>query len=282
MILFLNRNIRRFVLFALGMSVFGSVMLSDLAGGDAFWLRGVFLVLLALSATFLAMMLVALRPKLRSYLELAGISGLLSTVFYGLFPGTEVRIILASLAFFVLIIMLMKLYLGSGFARNAGKKRTYTIRNSVDLPYDADDIWHFAIPGMSGPIDHVMGFAAKYRPHPDDPDTLRVSYAGGRAQYEFVFLDRKEPEFCRFYYVGSEPDGTILDGVVEISVTMVEPGLCHVSTLEERTGQPLGRVMERWFDNPLRAAQTRLHQRLAQHTFPNVPEEHSDTNGWAA
>ncbi|MEM9435022.1 MAG: hypothetical protein AAGA12_13950 [Pseudomonadota bacterium] len=268
----MNRNYRRIVLFALGIAVFGSVILSDLADTDQYWLGLVFLVLLACSGAFVAMLIVATRPAWRRLLEIAGASGLLATIVYGLFPGPGEGIILASLAGFVMIFMAIKIYFDSELARFSGRNKTIVLRNSIDLPFDAEDIWHFAIPGMAGPVGQVMGFAAKFTADPEDADTVKVTYDGGRAEYEIVFLTREEPTYCRYYFFGSDADGVIVDGVAEIGLVRIEEGIYHVTSQEERTGQPLGAAVERWFDNPLSAAHTHLRQQLERHTFPNVPD----------
>ncbi|MFY0691977.1 MAG: hypothetical protein JXR14_08685 [Paracoccaceae bacterium] len=262
MILFINRNYRRVVLFTLGIAIFGSAVLSDLVVGGPVWLNLVFLVLMTLSSIFVGFYFALRMHRYRRYLELAGTAALVATIYYGLFPVSGTSPIISALFCFVAVLMALKIYLNSDHARRIGAKRTFTMRHSSDLPYKPADIWPHAIPGASGKSGTTYGLFTKYKTDPDDPDTLHVTFWGSRAQYDFVFLDKQEPEYCRFYFLGSEEDRSVVDGITEIGLTELERKRCYVTTREERTGQPLGMAIERWFDNPLRAAHVRLRQSM--------------------
>ncbi len=258
----LLRHYRRFGLFSFGMACLSlsmvarsEVVLSQ--SGHLLTFFGALLMYL-----LVAFVLYLVKPGQRGILEIAGASALVTTVVHVWVPS----MLPAASAFFALMVFFAVLtlswyYLKSEAAARRGKRITWRDRHSCDIPYPAKLIWRHIIPGAAPASDHCSRFVERYIPDPEDDDGLTVLFKprrSGQAEYHLTFLEHDAPHFCRFHFYGNEADGTVVDGVFSVTLAVTEREHCTVIANEERSGLPLGHLVERWFDDVLGFQHDRL------------------------
>ncbi len=215
--------------------------------------------------TALGLLLYKIRPGQRGILELAGCSGLLSTVVQIYVTISPEAAGFFAIAVFFFILTSIWFFLHSAWARAIGARVTWRERDSCDLEYPAKLVWKHIIPGEAAPEAHCTGFVERYEDDPEEEDTLTIVFKkrrSGQAEYQITFLEKREPYFCRFYFQGNEADGTIVDGVFSCALEVVDRENCTIIANEERSGLPLGHLIERWFDNVLGYQHDRLIQMM--------------------
>ncbi|SFR53885.1 hypothetical protein [Litoreibacter janthinus] len=268
MLTLLLRHYRRFAVFSGGMALFCTAQL--IGTGFELPLIGLLAVFLPIAALFMvaAVGVYIWIPRHRGLLEITGAAGIICAIilFYahkfghgGMIQGIGGVIAL------LLIAVGLRTLLHSKWSRKIGTQTTWRDRHSGHVPYPARLIWRHVVPGAAEPADHCTGMMARYDEDEEDPDTVHVTFKGRKdraAQYTLTFLERDHPSACRFFFQGSEADGTVVDGIFSLRITVLERDACFVSCVEERCGLSLGSLVERWFDDALGYQQDKLLEML--------------------
>ncbi|EPX79965.1 hypothetical protein [Litoreibacter arenae] len=268
MIELLLRHYRRFALFAGGLGLYVAFALA------AFGLE---FSSLELAAIFAAVCVASCAMAVGLYFTIPGKRGLLEVT------GTSALICAALIYFtsnvftagltkgiFVVILLIMLtcgiwIGLNGKWSRKIGEQTTWRDRHSGHVPYPARLVWRHAVPGAADPADHCTGMMEHYREDDEDPDTVHVTFKGRKdraADYTLTFLERDQPSACRFFFQGTEADGTVVDGIFSLRLTVLERDACFMSCVEERCGLSLGRLVERWFDDTLGYQYDKLLEKL--------------------
>jgi len=261
MIKVIERQIRRLGVFSFGMaSMFLAVVARTLMGmtqvGHLVFFFGALVAFVIVGVA-----LIKARPCQRGVLEIAGVSGIISTICLIYLPHAGLLTPFVALAIFFAVLTSIWFFLHSEMSRRIGARTTWRTRFSGDLQYPAKLVWKHMIPGAASPADHCTGQIDRYIEDIDDEDTLHVALRPsrmGQANYDITFLDRNAPTFCRFYFEGNEADGTLVDGIFSLSVDVRDRGDCTIIINEERSGLSLGSLIERWFDDALSFQHDRL------------------------
>mgnify|MGYP001812838439 CR=1 FL=1 len=268
MLKLLLRHYRRFAVFCGGLALFCT---AELVGS------GPALPLMSYIGAFVACFVVALIiglgvyaivPRFRGLLEITGLAAFATAAllfyaakyeFNAYLNGIGGLVVLASLA------GLMFAGLRSKLSRKIGTETTWRDRYSGHVPYPARLVWRHVVPGASEPSDHCTGMMARYEEDNEDPDTFHVTFKGRKdraAQYALTFLERDKPSACRFFFQGTEADGTVVDGIFSMRITVLERDACFLSCVEERSGLNIGSLVERWFDDALGYQHDKLLEKL--------------------
>ncbi|TDT74907.1 hypothetical protein BDE40_1627 [Litoreibacter halocynthiae] len=257
MLTLLIRHYRRFAVFSGGLALFCA---AELAGS------GLNLSLLSYVGTFVVSFILfsivavgvyAVVPRYRGLLEITGIAAFATAalLFYASKYGFDGH--LHGIGGIVILVLLTGLFwagLHSKLSRKIGAETTWRDRYSGHVPYPARLIWRHVIPGAAEPSDHCTGMMARYDEDEEDPDTVHVTFKGRKdraAKYMLTFLERDQPSACRFFFQGTEADGTVVDGIFSLRTTVLERNTCFLSCVEERSGLSIGSLVERWFDDSL-------------------------------
>ncbi|MEM9582458.1 MAG: hypothetical protein AAGA08_05020 [Pseudomonadota bacterium] len=255
------RHYRRLGVFSFGMA---ALCLSLLTHSGTPMVSAGYLIFFALSLVgfgFVALGLYHVRPSQRGILEIAGFSAVISTLVLIYLPQHAMFNVLIGLAVFFGVMTSTWFFLHSRLSRRIGARTSWRARHSADVPYSAKLVWKHIVPGEAPPDEHCTGMVSKYTDNQDEDDTIGITFKGrGKrfSRYDVTFLKKDAPNFCRFYFQGTEADGTIVDGVFSLSVEMIDRGNCTVIANEERSGLSLGALIERWFDDPLGFQHDRL------------------------
>lgn len=276
------RHYRRFGLFSFGMACMSLSMVARSGAGlsqnaHLAFFGGSIAIFLAI-----ALLLYRVQPSQRGLLELAGASALVSTLAQIYVPVPPDAAGLFAIAVFTGILTLAWAFLNSPIARSLGARTTWRDRHSCDIAYPAKLVWRHIVPGAAPADDHCTGFVERYETDDDEDDTMRIFFKerrAGRAEYQITFLERDAPHFCRFYFQGNEADGTLVDGIFTMSINVIDRRNCTLIAYEERTGLPLGHLIERWFDDVLGFQHDRLmailHERYSGGRMFSRPIDHA-------
>lgn len=255
------RHYRRVGVFSFGMAALCLSLLAHSGTGMSSLGHLVFFGLSLVSFGFVALGLYHVKPGQRGILEIAGFSALVSTIVMLYLPLHVVFNVVIGIAVFFGVMTCTWFFLHSAKSRKIGARTTWRARHSSDIPFPAKLVWKHIVPGEAAPEDHCTGLVERYVNDPEDEDTIAMVFKGRRsrqAEYEITFLEKDAPSFCRFYFQGTEADGTIVDGVFSLSVDVIDRGNSTVIANEERSGLSLGALIERWFDDPLGFQHDRL------------------------
>ncbi len=261
------RHYRRLGVFSFGMAFFCLSLLAHSGTGLSSASYLIFFVLCLIGYGFVALGLYHVKSSQRGILEIAGFSAFVSTVVMVYLPQHANFNVVIGLAVFFGVLTSMWFFLHSDVSRKIGARTSWRARHSSDIPFSSKLVWKHIVPGAASPEDHCTGMVKSYDEDPDDPDTLMITFKGRRsrhAEYEITFLKKEEPSFCRFYFQGTEADGTLVDGVFSLSIDVIDRGNCTIIANEERSGLSLGALIERWFDDPLGFQHDRLLSLLTE------------------
>ncbi|PTX56510.1 hypothetical protein C8N43_1169 [Litoreibacter ponti] len=264
MLSILLRHYRRIAVFAGGLALFCAMLVAQagLQYGTPVYIGG-FLLLLGLFAA-LTLALYKVAPRYRGLLEIVGLGAWAGT-FALLMPGTGLIAMALGLVVFVASSVGLFMFLRSDMSHRIGNQTTWRDRYSGQVSYPARLVWRHVVPGAAEPGDHCTGMMERYDVDPDDPDTVHVTFKGRNdraAAYTLTFLERDQPNSCRFFFQGNEADGTLVDGIFSLRITVLDRDSCFVSCVEERCGLSLGSLLERWFDDALGFQHDRLVDKL--------------------
>lgn len=252
---------RRFGLFALGMSIFTTALLMSYGTAWAdMWHLGFFFLSL-LGYLTMAAGLFAVQARQRGILEIAGFSALISTLVLYYLPYTGLFPSLFGLTIFFGVMTSCWFFLGTALSKKLGKDKVWRDSHAFLAPFPARRVWRHIVPGECEPSQHCTGTMKSFEVSPDDPTVMTVHFGKKKkysATYELTFLEQKSPNICRFYFQGQEADGSLVDGVFALNITVMDRDSCFVSSTEERHGLSMGALIERWFDNPLHYQHVRL------------------------
>lgn len=268
MLTLLLRHYRRFAVFSGGLALFCTAELA----GAGFTLPligyvGVFAMLFMIFA-IAAVGVYAVVPRHRGLLEIIGMAALATSalLFYALKYGFDGYLQgIGGVVVLVLLAGLIWAALHSKLSRKIGAETTWRDRHSGHVPYPARLIWRHVIPGAAEPSDHCTSMMERYDEDDEDPDTFHVTFKGRKdrkAQYTLTFLERDQPSACRFFFQGTEADGTVVDGIFSLRITVLERDSCFLSCVEERSGLSIGKLVERWFDDALGYQHDKLLEKL--------------------
>lgn len=265
MINLLLRHYRRLATFAGGFGLFGtSIITHYVIPMSVMAIFGTF-VLGAIISVFVALGLYMVKPRYRRLLEISGISAVAATGVMIMSPGHGPIACFVGFGALVAFTAGLWFFLHSQTARKIGGNTTWRDRYSAQVPYPARLVWRHVVPGAAEPVDHCTGMMYKYEPDSEDPDTVHVTFKGTKdrcARYSLTFLERDEPSSCRFFFQGNEADGTVVDGIFSLRITILERDVCFLSCVEERCGLSLNALMERWFDDALGYQHDKLVEKL--------------------
>ncbi|SHE45045.1 hypothetical protein SAMN05444273_101450 [Litoreibacter ascidiaceicola] len=257
MLTLLLRHYRRFAVFSGGLALFCAAELAG-SGLDLSLLGyvGIFFVSFIVFS-MVAVGVYAVIPRYRGLLEITGFAAFATSalLFYASKYGFDS--LLHGIGGGVILLLLTGLVwagLHSKLSRKIGAETTWRDRYSGHVPYPARLIWRHVIPGAAEPSDHCTGMMARYDEDEEDPDTVHVTFKGRKdraAKYTLTFLERDQPSACRFFFQGTEADGTVVDGIFSLRTTVLERNTCFLSCVEERSGLSIGSLVERWFDDSL-------------------------------
>ena len=209
----------------------------------------------------LALGLYMIRPGQRGILEIAGVAGLISTLVLFYLPVSGLVTSAIAVIIFAATTFALWGFLKSSLSRSIGARTTWRDRHSCDISYPAKFVWQHVVPGEAPAHDHFTGLVESYTPDPEDEDALEVLFKprrAGQTRYTITFLDKRPHRHCRFYFEGTEADGTLVDGVFSLTIEVVDKYNCTVIANEERTGLSIGALIERWFDDALGVQHDRL------------------------
>lgn len=261
----LLRHIRRLATFAGGFGLFGTAIVTHyVIPMPVLAILGTFIVVVLISLAA-ALGLYLLCPRQRRLLEISGISAVFASAVMILLPGQGMTACIMGVVALIVSGAGLLAFLHSPIARKIGKNTTWRDRYSGQVGYPARLVWRHVIPGAAEPIDHCTGMMYKYDQDHEDLDTVHVTFKGTKdrcAKYSLTFLERDEPSSCRFFFQGNEADGTMVDGIFSLRITVLERDTCFVSCVEERSGLSLNALMERWFDNALGYQHDKLIEKL--------------------
>ncbi|MEM7470874.1 MAG: hypothetical protein AAF340_05925 [Pseudomonadota bacterium] len=264
MLKLLTRHYKRFGLFAFGMSCVSLSVVSRLDLGINQLGHLVFFAMSVASFLAIAFAVYSLIPGKRGILEIAGLTGLLTT--FGIVYQADGYLSVALwIGIYILVFALISFVLRNQVSRSLGKKVRWQARHSIDLAFPAKIVWKHCVPGAGSPKDHCTGVIESYEPSPDDEDTIRATFKArrhGQAWYDITFLEQDAPKFCRFYFEGEEADGSLVDGMFTIAIEVTDRSSCTLIVHEERNGLPLHHLIERWFDDALAYHNDKLSEML--------------------
>jgi hypothetical protein len=268
MLTILLRHYRRFAVFSGGLALFCALGLAG-AGFNLSLLVciGIF-VFSFIVFSLLAVGVYVVAPQHRGLLEIVGLSATVSAALMFAVSNPDGNGLIWGVGGVVLLIILTVLIwlaLHSKMSRKIGATTTWRDRHSGHVPFPARLIWRHVVPGAAEPVDHCTGMMAHYDEDREDADTVHVTFKGrkGRAaQYTLTFLERDPHSACRFFFQGTEADGTFVDGIFSLRTTVLERDSCFVSCVEERSGLSIGRLIERWFDDALGYQHDKLLEKL--------------------
>lgn len=250
------RHYRRFAMFSGGAALFVMTELSLSGAGlsmasyvGAFAVTAMLLALLAAGVYIIA-------PQWRGLLEITGMAALITAAFLYFSAPTLSSFWLwaVGIAFWSLLSMAIGAALNGRVSQKIGSETTWRDRHSGHISYPARLVWRHVVPGAAEPGDHCTGMMARYDEDDEDPDTVHVTFKGRKdraAQYTLTFLERDFPSSCRFFFQGTEADGTVVDGIFSLRCTVLDRDSCFISFVEERAGLKIGSLVERWFDDAL-------------------------------
>ncbi|MCY4334532.1 MAG: hypothetical protein OXC60_07630 [Litoreibacter sp.] len=266
MLKLLTRHYRRLGLFAFGMGCFSLSVVSRLGLGLGQLDHLAFFAAAIVSSILVGLFVCRVIPGKRVMLEVAGISGLLSTlvVLYLSQIWDDMR---PALAMFLCSFATHYLLLRSPLTRKFSGSLKWQARHSIDLPYPPKLVWKHCVPGAAPPSDHCTGLIESYEANPECKDTFRITFKPrkrGQAWYDITFLERDEPRFCRLYLEGEECDGTLTDGVFTIAIEVTDRGASTLIVHDERNGLSLYDLVERWFDDALSYHNEKLAEMLEE------------------
>lgn len=276
------RHYRRFGLFSFGMACMSLSMVARSGAGLSQTAHLVFFGSAIALFLAVALLLYRLRPSQRGLLELAGASALVSTVAQIYVPVPPDATALFAIGVFTFMLTALWFFLNSALARSIGSRTTWRARHSSDIAYPAKLVWRHVVPGAAPADDHCTRSMERYEMDDDEDDTMRIFFKqrrSGRAEYQITFLEKDSPRFCRFYFQGNEADGTLVDGVFSVSINVIDRRNCTIIANEERSGLPLGHLIERWFDDVLGYQHDRLmeilHERYSGGRMFSRPIDHA-------
>jgi hypothetical protein len=259
------RHYRRMAAFSVGMALLCTSLLVSLGSALSDLAHFAFFLLTIISFLMMALGLYAVKPSQRGILEIAGISGVLSTIFLFYLPYSGVFPTLIGLAVFFGIMTSLWFFLNSSISRKIGRKTMWRDRHSCQIPYPAKLVWKHVIPGAAQPKDHCTGMMESYHQDPDDEDTVHIAFRGrshGSSNYSITYLEKEYPTFCRFYFEGEEADGTLVDGIFSFRISVMDRDSSFIIANEERSGLSLGALLERWCDDAMGFQHDRLLVKL--------------------
>ncbi len=262
--IFLSQS-RRFGLFSVGMAIFTTALLMSYGTSWTDMVHLGFFFLSVIAYFLMAAGLFAVQPRQRGILEIAGFSALISTVFLYYLPYSGLFPSLVGLAIFCGIMTGSWFFLGTKLSQKLGAQRVWRDSHAFLAPYPARRVWRHIVPGECEAAQHCTGTMKSFETSLEDPTTMTVTFGKHKrymATYELTFLEKSAPNTCRFYFQGNEADGSFVDGVFALNVTVMDRDSCFVSSTEERHGLSLGALIERWFDNPLHYQHIRLLDKL--------------------
>ena len=268
MLTLLLRHYRRFAVFSGGLALLCTAELFVAGFGlSLIGCVGVFVISFILFS-FFAVCVYAVIPRLRGLLEIAGISAILAAVVLYNVSGlgfSSSALAIAGPILWVGLVGMIWAALHSKYSRKIGSETTWRDRYSGHVPYPARLVWRHVVPGAAEPIDHCTGMMERYDEDEEDPDTVHVTFKGrkGRAaKYSLTYLERDHPSACRFFFQGTEADGTVVDGTFSLRTTVLDRDTCFVSCVEDRSGLSIGSLVERWFDDALGYQHDKLLEKL--------------------
>lgn len=259
------RHYRRLGIFSSGMAALCLSLVAHSGAGMSSTGHLVFFALSLVSFGFVALGLYSVKPSQRGILEIAGFSAILSTMILVYLPLTGLFNAVIGIGVFFGVLTSTWFFLHSDLSRKIGARTTWRDRHSCDIAYPAKLVWKHVVPGAATAEDHCTGMVERYVDDPEDEDTMTVTFKGrrtGRSQYEITFLEKKAPNFCRFYFEGNEADGTLVDGIFSLAIDVIDRDNCTIIANEERSGLSLGALIERWFDDALGFQHDRLMEML--------------------
>ncbi|MEP3345460.1 MAG: hypothetical protein ABJN34_11470 [Litoreibacter sp.] len=264
MLALLLRHYRRFAMFSGGLALFGIAELSILEFEiSTIGYIGLFVGALVIS-TIVGLGIYKTVPRYRGFLEISGMSAILTAaaLFYlGKFGEMGTFFAICAIALLGALTALIWKGLHGRYAHKIGTETTWRDRYSGHIPYPARLVWRHVVPGAAEPSDHCTGMMARYDEDDEDEDTVHVTFKGRKdraAVYALTFLERDHPSSCRFFFQGTEADGTFVDGTFSLQTTTLDRDSCFISCVEERAGMSIGRLLERWFDDALGYQHDRL------------------------
>lgn len=259
---------RRFGVFAISMAIFTTALLMSYGTIWASTAHLAFFFLSLLAFVTVAVGIFAAQPRQRGVLEIAGFAALISTIFLYYLPYSGVFPSLVGLAIFFGVMTGSWFFLGTKLSTRLGRDIVWRDSHAFLAPFPARRVWRHIVPGECEPSDHCTGTMRHFETSLEDPTVMTVHFGRRKkhsAIYELAFLEKSAPNTCRFYFQGYEADGSIVDGVFALNVTVMDRDSCFVSSTEERHGLSLGGLIERWFDNPLHYQHVRLLGTLEEH-----------------
>lgn len=261
----LLRHYRRLTMFSGGFGLLGTTIVTHTVIPMSIPAIVMTFVLGALISLGVALGLYMLRPRKRRLLEIAGIGAVLASALIIVLPGQGIAAASTGMLALCAAIGGLWAFLRTRLAAKIGETTTWRDRYSGQIAYPARLVWRHVVPGAAEPVDHCTGMMEHYDVDPDDPDTVHITLKGHQdrtAKYELTFLERDAPSSCRFFFQGTEADGTMVDGIFSLRITVLERDVCFVSCVEERCGLSLGALMERWFDDALGYQHDKLIEKL--------------------
>ncbi|WP_298358947.1 hypothetical protein [uncultured Litoreibacter sp.] len=259
------RHYRRIGIFSTGMAALCLSLVAHSGAGISSAGHLVFFALSLVGFAFVALGLYSVKPGQRGILEIAGASGVISTLLLLYLPLTGLFNAVIGIAVFFGVLTSTWFFLHSSISRKIGARTTWRARHSCNIAYPAKLVWKHVVPGATAAEDHCTGMVESYGQDPHDEDTLHIKFKGrrtGRAAYDVTFLEKDAPNFCRFYFEGNEADGTLVDGIFSLSIDVLDRENCTIIANEERSGLSLGALIERWFDDALGFQHDRLLELL--------------------
>ncbi len=260
---------RRFGIFAFGMAALATALLMRSGEAWTFASATLFFLFVALCSLPIGLGILALVPNYRGFIELFGISALIATAFLFYLPFSGIVPFIVAGSIFVVSLVGMKLFFKSSWAKRLSDDRPFRDSHACLIEAPAKRIWRHVVPGECPPSEHCTGIMESCEPLEDsyeDSEAYRLTLKGrkGAASYDITFLDKDQPDRCRFYFHGTEGDGTVVDGVFAFHLTIMDRDSCFVSSTEERNGLSLAAYVQRWFDNPLAFHNLRLKAKLKE------------------
>lgn len=265
MLSILLRHYRRLAVFSGGFGLFGTTLVTHNIIPMSIPSIFAAFVLFVIASLLVAFGLYCMFPRRRRMLEISGSAAVFASAVMIVLPGQGIIASLVGLAACVIGAVGLWVFLHSEYAKEVGGNTTWRDRYSGQIAYPARLVWRHVVPGAAEPADHCTGMMAKYEPDPEDPDTVHVLFKGNsdrRSKYALTFLERDEPSSCRFFFQGNEADGTMVDGIFSLRITILDRDSCFVSCVEERCGLSLAALTERWFDDALGYQHDKLLEKL--------------------
>lgn len=265
MLTVLLRHYRRIATFSGGMALFCALILIDL--NISLPAISYILAFLIFALIFSAISVVVYMkiPRKRGLLEIFGTAAFIACMASLVWHGNSAISAILSLTTFVVSLAALWVLLRSKFSRGISTSTAWRDRYSGQVAYPARLIWRHVVPGAAEPIDHCTGTVDRYDVDKEDPDSIHIKFKTRKkrgSEYTLTFLERNEPSTCRFFFQGRESDGTMVDGIFSLHISVMDRDSCFVSCIEERSGLSFGARVERWFDDALGFQHDKLLEKL--------------------